>query len=138
MSVVPLNREPGAGIGAIGSPAATDEAAITAGVRGRTRRRRILVWGARVATLVIVIGGWQLLTSAKIVDPFFWGQPGGILRQLGNRVRHGTAYGSIWLQIWITMKEAVLGFAFGVAGGVVAGVLLGQVRFLADVLSPYL
>jgi NitT/TauT family transport system permease protein len=138
MSVVPLNREPGAGIGAIGSPAATDEAAITAGVRGRTRRRRILVWGARVATLVIVIGGWQLLTSAKIVDPFFWGQPGGILRQLGNWVRHGTAYGSIWLQIWITMKEAVLGFAFGVAGGVVAGVLLGQVRFLADVLSPYI
>jgi len=138
MSVVPLNREPGAGIGAIGSPAATDEAAITAGVRGRTRRRRILVWGARVATLVIVIGGWQLLTSAKIVDPFFWGQPSGILRQLGNWVRHGTAYGSIWLQIWITMKEAVLGFAFGVAGGVVAGVLLGQVRFLADVLSPYI
>jgi ABC-type nitrate/sulfonate/bicarbonate transport system permease component len=30
------------------------------------------------------------------------------------------------------------GFVVGVAGGVVVGVLLGQVRFLADVASPYI
>ncbi len=138
MSGAALKREPGAGIGAISSPAATDEAVITAGVRGAARRRRTLVWVARVATLVIVIGGWQLLTSRKIVDPFFWGQPSGIVRQLNDWVRHGTAYGSIWLQIWVTMKEAVLGFAFGVVAGVVTGVLLGQFRFMADVFSPYI
>ncbi|SRR6266851_5079498 len=138
MSAVPLNRQPGAGIDAISSQTAADEDAITAGVRSRTRRRRMLIWAARAATLVIVIGGWQLLTSMKIVDPFFWGRPSGIVRQLNDWVRHGTAYGSIWLQIWITMKEAVLGFLFGVAGGVVVGVLLGQVRFLANVLGPYI
>jgi NitT/TauT family transport system permease protein len=138
MSAVPLNRKPGAGIGAAGSPAAADETAITAGARSATRRRRMLVWAARAATLVIVIGGWQLLTSAKIIDPFFWGRPSGIVRQLNDWLRHGTAYGSIWLQIWITMKEAVLGFVFGVAFGVVTGVLLGQFRFMADVFSPYI
>src|SRR5260370_26740152 len=36
------------------------------------------------------------------------------------------------------MKEAVSGVVFGGAGGVVVGVLLGQVRFLSDVLSPYI
>ena len=87
---------------------------------------------------MIVIGGWQLFTSAKIVSPFFWGQPSGIVKQLNDWFQHGTAYGSIWLQIWITMKEAILGFIFGVVAGVVAGVLLGQVRFLADVLGPYI
>jgi NitT/TauT family transport system permease protein len=87
---------------------------------------------------VIVIGGWQLFTSMKIVPAFFWGQPSGIVKQLSDWFQHGTSYGSIWLQIWITMKEAVLGFVFGVVGGVVVGVLLGQVRFLADVLSPYI
>jgi NitT/TauT family transport system permease protein len=138
MSAVPLNRKPGAGIAAAGSPAAADETAITAGVRSATRRRRTLVWVARAATLVIVIGGWQLLTSAKIIDPFFWGRPSGIVRQLNDWLRHGTAYGSIWLQIWITMKEAVLGFVFGVAFGVMTGVLLGQFRFMADVFSPYI
>jgi NitT/TauT family transport system permease protein len=36
------------------------------------------------------------------------------------------------------MKEALLGFALGVTGGVIFGVLLGQVRFLSDVLGPYI
>jgi NitT/TauT family transport system permease protein len=103
-----------------------------------SRRRRILVWIARAVTVLIVIGGWQLLTSLKVVDPFFWGQPSGIVKQLNDWAQHGTAYGSIWLQIWITMKEAVLGFLFGVAAGIVAGVLLGQIRFLADVLGPFI
>ncbi len=104
----------------------------------RGKHRRAMVWGARIATLVIIIGGWQLLTSAKIVDPFFWGRPSGIVKQLNDWVHHGTQYGSIWEQIWITFKEAVLGFVVGVLGGVVVGVLLGQVRFLADVASPYI
>ncbi len=103
-----------------------------------SRRRRILVWAARLATLVVIIGGWQLLTNAKIVDKFFWGQPSGIAAQLNDWVRHGTAYGSIWLQIWITFKEAVLGFVFGVIAGVIVGVLLGQFRFFSEVLSPYI
>jgi NitT/TauT family transport system permease protein len=118
--------------------AAAVEAEIDADVRGTGRRRRMLIWAGRVAALVLVVGGWQLFTSMKIVDPFFWGQPSGIVRQLYDWVQHGTEYGSIWLQIWITMKEAVLGFMFGVVTGVVAGVLLGQVRFLADVLGPFI
>ena len=36
------------------------------------------------------------------------------------------------------MEEALLGFLLGVAGGIVVGVLLGQVRFLSEVLSPYI
>jgi NitT/TauT family transport system permease protein len=104
----------------------------------RRRQRRALVWFARVATLVIVIGGWQLFTDKHIVDPFFFGKPTGVVSQLKLWVEHGTAYGSIWLQVWVTMQEALLGFAYGVAGGIVFGVLLGQVRFLSDVLGPYI
>jgi len=139
MSALPRSRNSDMKPGSLtGSQAAADEAAITARVRGTARRRRVLIWAARAAALVLVIGGWQLLTTTKIVDPFFWGQPSGIVRQLNDWLRHGTAYGSIWLQIWITMKEAVLGFVFGVAAGVVTGVLLGQVRFLSDVVSPFI
>ena len=114
------------------------EVVVTSDARAAVRRRRIKVWAARIATLVIIVGGWQLLTSAKIVDKFFWGQPSGIVAQLNDWVRHGTAYGSIWLQIWTTFKEAVLGFIVGVLAGVIVGVLLGQFRFLAEVLSPYI
>jgi NitT/TauT family transport system permease protein len=105
---------------------------------GRGRRRRLWMYAARLATLVVVIGGWQLFTKLKIVDPFFYGQPSGIVLRFRDWVDHGTAFGSIWAQIWVTMKEALLGFVFGVTGGVILGVLLGQFRFLADVLGPYI
>jgi NitT/TauT family transport system permease protein len=138
MSSLSLNHNPVAVDLVAATPAEADEAAITARARSRVRRRRGLVWSARVATLVLVIGGWQLLTKLKVIDPFFWGQPSGIVKQLSDWFEHGTAYGSIWVQIWTTIKEAVLGFVYGVIAGVLAGVLLGQVRFLADVLGPYI
>jgi len=115
-----------------------DEGAPGAALRARARRRRLLIYAAQAATFVVIFGGWQLFTSLKIVDPFFFGQPSGIVRTLWHWVQHGTAYGSVWSQIWVTMEEALLGFVFGVAGGVVFGILLGQVRFLADVLGPYI
>jgi NitT/TauT family transport system permease protein len=115
-----------------------DQTAATAGGARRARRRRLLTYAARAATLLVVVGGWQLFTSRRIVDPFFFGQPSGIVLKLRDWAEHGTAYGSLWLQVWITMKEALLGFALGVAAGILCGVLLGQVRFLADVLGPYI
>jgi NitT/TauT family transport system permease protein len=120
------------------TPAGADEESIATAARRRARNRRLQVWGARALTLVIVIGGWQFLTAQKIVDPFFFGQPTGIVTQLKDWVQSGTEYGSLWLQIWITMKEALLGFLYGVIAGIFFGVLLGQVPFLADVLGPYI
>jgi NitT/TauT family transport system permease protein len=124
--------------GRIPDVASSDEAAIAARARRRARQRKLAVWTARALLAVVIIGGWQLLTNAKIVDKFFWGQPTGIVTQLRDWINHGTEYGSIWLQIWITMKEALLGFVVGVAAGVVVGVTLGQNRFLADVVQPYI
>ena len=101
-------------------------------------RRKLGILGAQVVVLILVFGGWQLFTSLKIVDPFFFGQPSGIVRTAWQWVQHGTNQGSIWLQIYTTMEEAVFGFFIGVAAGIVVGVLLGQFRFLSDVLSPYI
>jgi NitT/TauT family transport system permease protein len=101
-------------------------------------RRRLAILVAQVVVLIMVFGGWQLFTSLKIVDPFFFGQPSGIVRTAWQWVQHGTNQGSIWLQIYTTMEEAVFGFLIGVAAGIVVGVLLGQFRFLSEVLSPYI
>jgi NitT/TauT family transport system permease protein len=117
---------------------AVSEHAIADAARRRRRRRTLLVWLARALTLVVIVGGWQVLADKKILDPFFYGKPSGIFDQLKLWVQHGTAYGSIWLQIWVTLKEALLGFVYGVLGGVIFGVALGQIRFLADVLGPYI
>ena len=107
-------------------------------VRAQARRRRLLVHGGRIAAAVIVLGGWQLLAAEKIIDPFFFGSPLGIVLRLADWMRNGTAYGSLWLQVWITLEESLLGFVVGVAGGVFMGVLLGEIPYLADVFSPYI
>ena len=114
------------------------ESQIADAARHRRRRRTTLVWLARALALLIILGGWELFADLKIVDPFFYGQPSGIYRELVHWAKHGTAFGSIWLQIWVTLKEALLGFVFGVSTGIVLGVLLGQIRFLAEVLGPYI
>ncbi len=107
-------------------------------VRAQARRRRMLVHAGRVAAAVIVLGGWQLLSAEKIIDPFFFGSPVGIVLRLVDWMRNGTAYGSLWLQVWITLEESLLGFIAGVAGGVFMGVLLGEIPYLADVFNPYI
>jgi len=119
------------------APAPAAQAASTRKVRPLSRRR-LLVHAAQLGTLIFIVGGWQLFTSWKIVDPFFFGQPSGIVAKLWFWINHGTAYGSLGSQVWVTMKEALLGFLFGTLSGIIVGVLLGQVRFLSDVLSPYI
>lgn len=119
-------------------PGAADEGAISAEARRRARRRRLVVAGARVLTLGLFLGGWQLLTTLKVLDTFIFGQPTGIVLRLVDWLQNGTAYGPLWLQVGITLEEALLGFAVGVAGGVVFGLLLGEIAFLSDVLGPYI
>ncbi|MGY5050269.1 ABC transporter permease [Streptomyces sp. 900105755] len=115
-------------------------APVSAGALARRARRRraAQVWAGRVGLAVLVVGGWQAFTTWGIVDPFFFGQPSGIAKRLVDLFRHGTEFGSFYANIWTTIQEALAGFAVGAVAGVVFGVALGQSRFLADVLGPYI
>ncbi len=119
-------------------PAPTDEESLAEQARLRRRRRRLKVHVGRIALLVAILGLWQGLTSINVIDPFFYGQPTGIVTRLGEFARNGTAYGSLWEQIWVTMDEALQGFAFGVLGGIIFGVTLGQIPLLADIVGPFI
>ena len=105
------------------------------------RARRLKVTAAQIILAVLIIGSWQLLTTWKVVDPFFYGQPSGIAKQLKNYFTEGnqaTEFGSYYSQILTTMREAVLGFLLGTAGGIVMGVGLGVSPFMAKVIGPYI
>ena len=105
----------------------------------RAARRSVLsIWLGRLGLAVIILGGWQLCTSIKLVDPFFFGQPTEIAKSLVDYFKNGTEFGSYYEQIWVTMQEALLGFVVGTLAGIILGVLLGQSRFLAEVLGPYI
>ena len=48
----------------------------------RLRRRARLVLALRLAVLVFLVGGWELGVRAGLIDPFFFGQPSGIVEKL--------------------------------------------------------
>ena len=120
-------------------------ASVTSGATSRTqararaaRNRRLLVFGSRVLLLVAVIGLWEGLARTAVIDPFNFSMPSKIWDQTQQWALHGTAQGSLWEQIWYTLYEALLGWIVGVTGGVLLGIALGRIRFLADVLGPYI
>ena len=100
--------------------------------------RKVKVWGARIGLAVLIVGGWQLFTTAGWVDKFFYAQPSGIWNRLWDYFENGTEFGSYPQQIQTTMQEALYGFLLGTAVGVVVGVALGLNRFLAQVLDPFI
>ena len=115
----------------------SEDAVRRASERSR-RHRRTWLWIARVGFGVAFVGGWQLLATLGVLDPFFYGKPSLIWQSLVTLFSQGTEFGSIWVDIGVTLKEAVYGFILGSIAGIVIGLLLGQNRFLADVLGPYI
>ncbi|MGW2649191.1 ABC transporter permease [Streptomyces sp. NPDC001393] len=123
------------------APAMTEPADKTNRAQARAkaaRRHRAFVIAARVLLLVAVLGLWEGLSRAKIIDPFNFSMPSKIWDQIWTWVMHGTALGSLGEQIWYTLHEALLGWVIGVVAGVLLGIALGRVRLLAQVLGPYI
>lgn len=102
------------------------------------KRRSVVVVALRIAIFVGVVGLWELSASLGWIDPFFFGRPSGVARQIWEWMTEGTSQGSLWLQMLVTIEETVLGFLIGSVAGVVCGIALGRNRFLADVFSLYI
>ncbi|MCU1537168.1 MAG: transporter permease [Humibacillus sp.] len=123
-----------------GSTSATPAIPSAAGLsqRARARRRRGVLAVARLAIVVVLLLAWQLGVNAKVIDPFFWGEPSGVGATLRDWVTVGTPQGSLSDQIIVTLEEAVLGFIIGSILGVVCGIALGRVQLLSELFAPFL
>ncbi|MGC5167994.1 ABC transporter permease [Luteimicrobium sp. DT211] len=105
--------------------------------RTRRRRRRLTVYGLRLAVLVGVLAFWEISVDLWF-DPFFYSKPSLIWDKLVTWFTDGTAHGPIWQQIWYTLQEAVYGFVLGAIIGIVLGILLGRARLLSEVMQPFI
>ena len=102
------------------------------------RNRKFTVYGVRVLVLVAFLGLWESCARNGVIDPFNFSQPSKIWNQIWIWLTHGTAQGSLGEQVAYTLYEALTGWVIGVTTGVLLGIALGRVRFLADVLGPYI
>jgi NitT/TauT family transport system permease protein len=103
-------------------------------LRARRARRRIVTLACQLLVAVVLIGGWQVLTELRVLDPFFFSEPSGIARRIGGWV--SSQY--IWRQLGVTLLESAVSLLIGGAAGIAAGFLLGRFALLADVSSPFI
>lgn len=93
---------------------------------------KTLLLQASVGIFVVVT--WQWLSTAGVIDRFFFSRPSDILVRLWRWL----STGSIFPHLLTTLQEAFLSFVIGVAGGVLFGFLLARVQFLSTLLQPYI
>src|SRR3954471_24275605 len=92
----------------------------------------ILLW--QVLLGVAILAGWQALSTAGLLDKFFFSRASDVLA----RVVQWVATGSIWRHLAVTLEEALLSFVIGVGAGIVFGFLLARIEFLSELLNPYI
>ncbi|AZQ73936.1 ABC transporter permease [Streptomyces luteoverticillatus] len=102
------------------------------------RNHRLKVLGARVLLLAALLGAWEIMARNDVIDAFNFSMPSKVWDQIVQWTLHGTPQGPLGEQIAYTLYEALLGWIVGVTAGVVLGIVLGRVRFLADVLGPFI
>ena len=91
-------------------------------------RRRLLQAGSIAA----LVGAWEIAARAGWVDPLFVPAPSAVLRAV--RVIGPDALGLLGE----TLGKTLVAYALAIALGVGAGLLIGGVRYLHDVLNPFL
>jgi NitT/TauT family transport system permease protein len=92
----------------------------------------MVVW--QVLLGAALLGAWQALVSAGLLDKFFFSRPS----EVATRVWQWLVTGTIWEHLFVTLTEAFLSFGIGAALGIGLGFLLARVVWLAELLDPYI
>jgi sulfonate transport system permease protein len=99
-------------------------------------RTRLLVF--QVAVGLIALALWQLLSTVPmfgtlVLPPFFFSTPVDV----GGRILHLFATGTVWKHLWVTFSESILAFVLGSGMGVLIGFWFARQPTIAAVFDPY-
>lgn len=101
--------------------------------RGRRRRRRAMPSVLRKFTgPLIILGVWQLLCSAGVIDKNTLASPSDVF-EAGREL---WKTGEFQEHLMISLQRVAIGVGFGVAAGVLLAVLAGLTRRGDDLLDP--
>jgi NitT/TauT family transport system permease protein len=95
-------------------------------------RRCSAVWGWGIGLGIIV--GWEIFTTLKIIDPYFFSSPMTIVSTFYVAATQGTLY----LDIGYTSAATIVGFLIGVTSGALIGLSTWWSQIYGRVSEPYL
>ena len=101
-------------------------------VRPRIRWTRLVRVLQSLWLPVVVLGLWQGLVAAGVLDALFFPPP----TTLVSTFRRLAQTGELWTQLSATLSRMTLGFTFGFAAGLVSGVAMGTIGPVRRCLEP--
>jgi len=93
-----------------------------------------LVWIGRITILVAFLGLWEVLSLAKVIDPFFFSSP----TRVASTIVALAEEGNLWIHIWTSLYETIIGFLIATALGFILAVALWWNERLRKSVEPYL
>src|SRR5579875_1700546 len=102
-------------------------------LRAQAVKNRLKTLALQILVLVVIVGAWQILSSKKIIDPFFFSSPFDIVKHIETWVVSGTSQGPLYIHFVVTFEETILSFIIGVVLGVIMGYALGTNKLLSDI-----
>ncbi len=125
MTTAEITRPVGGSTSARATPAA--------GRRSSAGYRHWLV-PAQAATVVVLLGAWELGARSGTINSFLFSSPSAVLESLARRASDGL----LATDVGVTLLEIVLGYLIGAVGGSLVGLGLWYSRFLADYSAPFI
>lgn len=98
---------------------------------GAPPRARSIVWMVRLASILVVVGGWEVF--GRQVNPLFMSYPSAIIRAAGVEI----ASGELIAALASSIKTLVTGFVSASVVGLVLGLLIGRYK-LVDAATDWL
>ncbi len=99
-------------------------------------RRGVIVWASvarRLGSAVVILVAWQLLVSTGRLNELFLPAPSAVLRAMWEL----TVSGALPWAVLVSLNRVVQGFLYGGLAGVALGLLAGAVRWIEDVVDPW-
>lgn len=111
------------------------------GVAAAKRRSHLgdslVILAKQIGFGLALIGTWQLVVWAGLVSEFVLPSPWDTLMALGRAAENILTGGFLFDAFVITTTEVVAGLAVATVAGLILGVIVGDTRFGADVVMPY-
>lgn len=96
--------------------------------------QKLLIPICQVAIFVVLVAAWKLLTAARILPPFFFGDPVIVARTIIGWFVSGTIY----RHLIVTLIETAIAFVSGAGLGLGVGLWLGLSPTASTLTGPYI
>jgi ABC-type nitrate/sulfonate/bicarbonate transport system permease component len=89
---------------------------------------------AQVLAVALFLFLWERGSDHGVIDPVFFSRPSAMWHQ----IRAWSSEGTLWGNIKTTLNVFLVGYALGTGFGIVLGVIIGTVRWVREILEPFL